>query len=71
MAHDLKFKVSNELLAAVGERTDSMRQGSDFGNARTVRTLLDQIINEHAVNCRAEEDPEKRMALTLADLPPA
>lgn len=71
MAHDLKFKVSNELLAAVGERTDSMRQRSDFGNARTVRTLLDQIINEHAVNCRAEEDSEKRMALTLADLPPA
>jgi stage V sporulation protein K len=71
MAHDLKFKVSNELLAAVGERTDSMRRRSDFGNARTVRTLLDQIINEHAVNCRAEEDPEKRMALTLADLPPA
>lgn len=71
MAHNLKFKVSNELLAAVGERTDSMRQRSDFGNARTVRTLLDQIINEHAVNCRAEENPEKRMALTLADLPPA
>lgn len=65
MAHASGFSVSQELLDAVGNKMDKMRNDPHFGNARSIRTELDLIINEHAVNY--QNGISERERLTLID----
>ena len=65
MAHAANFSVSQELLDAVGNKMDKMRNDPHFGNARSIRTELDLIINEHAMNY--QNGIAERERLTLID----
>ena len=50
MAHEQNFKVSKELLELAASKLQEDSRKKNFGNARSVRVLLDRIIDVHAIN---------------------
>lgn len=64
------FVVSGELMEAFSVRIAYEKKQKNFGNARTVRNLLDQMIDIHATNIVDRILPEeKRFILCENDLP--
>ena len=70
MAHEKNLLVSSELLEKFSNEIMYLKSQPNFGNARTVRNLLDRIIDQHAINLRnkvvSEED---RYKLKSCDFP--
>lgn len=65
------FVVSAELDSVFRDRIEKEMHAKDFGNARTVRTLLEKIIDRHAVNVIDHVIPEEnRYTLMQCDMPP-
>ena len=58
MAHEKNLLVSEKLLDAFSNEIMYKKSQPDFGNARTVRNMLDTIIDKHAVNLRNGSIPE-------------
>lgn len=58
MAHEKNLLVSEKLLNAFSNEIMYKKSQPDFGNARTVRNMLDTIIDKHAVNLRNGSIPE-------------
>lgn len=58
MAHEQNLLVSDELLNLFANEIMYKRSLANFGNARTVRNMLDTIIDKHAVNLRNGIIPE-------------
>lgn len=58
MAHEKNLLVSEKLLNAFSNEIMYKKSQPDFGNARTVRNMLDTIIDKHAVNLRNGSLPE-------------
>ena len=50
MAHSENFVVSEGALKNFATRAEKEKNASSFGNGRTVRNLLDEIIDKHALN---------------------
>lgn len=70
MAHEKDFRVGNELLQKVGAYLIGQKSDPAFGNARSARTLLDQIIDKHAVRVGSKEtSPKELMCLSQQDFP--
>lgn len=71
MAGEQNFAVSADMDAAFRERIMKEERLPNFGNARTVRTLLEKMIDKHATNIMdhviGEED---RYMLRACDMPP-
>lgn len=71
MAGSQNFAVSADMDAAFRERIAKEERLPNFGNARTVRTLLEKMIDKHATNIMdhviGEED---RYMLRACDMPP-
>ena len=71
MAGTQNFVVSGDMDAAFRERIAKEERKPNFGNARTVRTLLEKMIDKHATNMMdhiiGEED---RYVLKGCDMPP-
>lgn len=71
-ANEKGFVVSADIDAVFRERIEKEMHAKDFGNARTVRTLLEKIIDKHAVNVIDHVLPEAdRYTLQLCDMPAA
>jgi len=59
-------------LKEYNERIEKEMHAKDFGNARTVRTLLEKVIDRHAVNIIDHILPETdRYVLQQCDMPAA
>ena len=70
MAHEKDFRVGSELLQKVGAYLIGQKSDPAFGNARSARTLLDQIIDKHAVRVGSKEtSPKELMCLSQQDFP--
>jgi len=70
MAHERSLSVSQELLDAFGIEIQRLSLVPNFGNARTVRNLLDRIIDKHAMNLMNGVLPtEAKYQLRLCDMP--
>lgn len=70
MAHEKDFRVGSELLQKVGAYLIGQKSDPAFGNARSARTLLDQIIDKHAVRVGSKEtSPKELMCLSQKDFP--
>lgn len=70
MAHEKDFRVGSELLQKVGTYLIGQKSDPAFGNARSARTLLDQIIDKHAVRVGSKEtSPKELMCLSQKDFP--
>ncbi len=70
MAAERGFSVSPSSYVPFLKRIAEERQYRAFGNARTVRNLLDEAIDVHAVNyMKGLVSPEEKMALGAADVP--
>lgn len=71
MAGEQNFAVSADMDATFRERIMKEERLPNFGNARTVRTLLEKMIDKHATNIMdhviGEED---RYMLRACDMPP-
>ena len=71
MAGEHNFVVSADMDAAFRERIAKEEKLPNFGNARTVRTLLEKMIDKHATNMMdhiiGEDD---RYMLRACDMPP-
>jgi len=70
MAHEKDFRVGSELLQKVGAYLIGQKSDPAFGNARSARTLLDQIIDKHAIRVESKEtSPKELMCLSQKDFP--
>ena len=70
MAGEEGFVVSSEIVDDFTDRIIYEKKQPNFGNARTVRNLLDKIIDKHAVNMLdGINPPETKFLLTQADMP--
>lgn len=70
MAHSMNFCVDAWALDRFLERITRERKTQYFGNARTVRNVLDETINKHSFNLKnGIIPPDKRFVLTGEDVP--
>ena len=70
MSNQKGFCVSAEMMAEFDTRIRYEMKRPNFGNARTVRTLLEKIIDRHALNLAEHTDMEyERYILTGYDMP--
>ena len=70
MAGQQNFCVSAGIMEVFGERMRHEMKQPNFGNARTVRNLLDKIIDRHALNMmEGVLDQSKRYILEEIDMP--
>lgn len=70
MAHEQNLLVSEQLLELFSNEIMYKKSQPDFGNARTVRNMLDTIIDKHALNIRNGIVPESdRYKLKGCDFP--
>lgn len=65
MAAQAGLKVSKEAIIRFRERYENELPKADFGNARTVRNILDEAITNHAV--RIKKDHNARTNLIIAE----
>ncbi len=69
MANINNLCVTSGLLDKVAIRVNEMSKDKNFGNARTIRNLLDKIIDKHALNLvNGQLDAEDRFILRECDL---
>ena len=70
MAHDSGFKVSRELKEKYMDFMFSIMDEPNFGNARTVRNVLEKCIDRHALNIMENRIPqEHKFSLLGEDFP--
>ena len=70
MAHEQNLLVSNELLAKFANEIMYLKSQPNFGNARTIRNLLDRTIDQHAIGLQNGSVPEEdRYKLKAKDFP--
>lgn len=70
MAHEKQLLVSEELLNKFANEVMYLKSQPNFGNARTVRNLLDRTIDQHAINMKNNIVPEEdRYRLKSCDFP--
>ena len=71
-ANEKGFVVSADMDTVFRERIEKEMHAKDFGNARTVRTLLEKVIDRHAANIIDHTLPETdRYVLQQCDMPAA
>lgn len=64
------FNISSEIMNLFIDRIAYESKQPNFGNARTVRNIIDKIIDRHAVNLMDGVDtPEEKYILTQYDMP--
>lgn len=69
MAHSSNFVVSEEAMLNFEIRANKEKNLLSFGNGRTVRNVLDESIDRHALNYgRGEIDKEKKFVLCGCDI---
>ena len=69
-ANNKGFVVSGEMDDVFRERIEKEMHNPYFGNARTVRTLLEKSIDKHAINIIEKRLPEEdRHTLRQIDIP--
>ena len=59
MAKSEGFSVSDGALNVFGQIMEEAKKDYHFGNARTVRNVLDKSINRHTLNYKKGTSPEK------------
>ena len=64
MASAAGLRISKECMAKFRERYERELPKADFGNARTVRNILDEAITNHAV--RIKKDHKAKQGLLVA-----
>ena len=70
MAGSENLTVSSDMMNLFVDRIVYEQKQPNFGNARTVRNLLDKIIDRHAVNLmQGVNTEEKKYVLTAHDMP--
>lgn len=67
MANKAGLKVSREGLEKFRERYEIELPKADFGNARTVRNILDEAISKHALRLTKDKKAKENL-LTSADI---
>lgn len=60
MAEDHGFDISSQAVDALMVRIKKERKSPTFGNARTMRTILDECIDNHAVNTKLGKSKSDR-----------
>jgi len=69
MAKEQKFKIGSDCLYPLYERFDNEKKLKSFGNARTVRNIIDEAIDRHTLNLsRKTISPEDRYILREPDI---
>lgn len=72
MAGQQNFAVSADMDEAFRDRIEKEQKKRNFGNARTVRTLLEKMIDQHATNLiDGVLDEDDRYILKACDMPSA
>ena len=67
MAKKSNLKISKECIEKFKERYVVELQNPDFGNARTIRNILDEAITNHALRISRDRSAKENL-LTAADI---